>query len=165
MSEHVKSNGKSVTIKDEKGKITNNISLQGKSADAIPTPAPARSAKSAQEEPVLTDSDKELRYRLSVASIIGMEPTRGADLRSLVEDDGLPSPDASVQHVEGEMSGVFRRQAAVTQVKRKMIPTVIAHRINAKYPMLPIEDRFGHTVNPMAVKIARRYMSLFGDKL
>jgi len=42
--------------------------------------------------------------------------------------------------------------------------TVIAQRINAKYPMASVEDKFEHLANPKAINIARRYMSLFGNK-
>lgn len=43
MSEHVKSDRKSLTITDEKGKIKTNISLQGKDPAVIPTPAGVQS--------------------------------------------------------------------------------------------------------------------------
>ena len=42
----------------------------------------------------------------------------------------------------------------------KMIPVRIAQRINAKYPSEMGSSRFTTTLNPKAVLIAKRYMSL-----
>jgi hypothetical protein len=43
----------------------------------------------------------------------------------------------------------------------KMLPITIAQRINAKYPSDFSQGRFNSTLNPKAVLIAKRYMSLF----
>lgn len=167
MSEHVKADGKSITVKDEKGKITNNVSLQGRDPTGIPTPAPslARTRKPAEEEATSTATQQELMYRLSVASIIGIEPSRGGNLASLVDSPRTIQPDANSEVIENEVSAEFGLKATRTGGKIYGIPIVTAQRINDKYPMIPSENRFGHTVNPKAVQIARRYMSLFGNKL
>ena len=41
----------------------------------------------------------------------------------------------------------------------KTLPVSIAQRINAKYP--PMRDSRTITLNPMALKVSRRYYSLF----
>jgi hypothetical protein len=43
----------------------------------------------------------------------------------------------------------------------KMLPIRIAQRINAKYPSDFSQGRFNSTLNPKAVLIAKRYVSLF----
>ena len=55
MSEHVKSDGKSLTVKDEKGKISNNVSLQGRDVSDIPTPTGVQSIITVEDEQAVVD--------------------------------------------------------------------------------------------------------------
>lgn len=50
--------------------------------------------------------------------------------------------------------------AGYAPLPKKVIPIQIAQRIVAKYPSLENAGRWNQKPNPMAVKIAQRYLSL-----
>jgi hypothetical protein len=54
----------------------------------------------------------------------------------------------------------FGLEAAGYAPRPTMIPVRIAQRISNKYPSDFSQGRFNSTLNPMAVRIAKRYMSL-----
>lgn len=169
-----------------------NASSEGfKKAEPVvakaPTPAPNTKVLNASKFPVQEDSNltpvelaaqkfkktekttrqqKDIEYGISVASIIGMEPTRGGNVRDTLtpEENRLPKADKESERIRKEISKDFGKVAAGGGPRGRMIPTVIAQRINAKYPMASVEDKFEHLANPKAINIARRYMSLFGNK-
>jgi hypothetical protein len=61
--------------------------------------------------------------------------------------------------IRSDIAKEFGLEAAGYAPAPKMIPIRIAQRINAKYPASG-SDRYSMTLNPKAVLIAKRYMSL-----
>ena len=100
-----------------------------------------------------------LEHQLSVASIIGMEPAGFAPIRRRFNSI---KPDPISEVIIKEIVADFG--PAVVSRKNVGLPIQIAQRLNHKYPSEWIEGERRPTPNPKAVLIARRYLSLFGDK-
>jgi len=62
--------------------------------------------------------------------------------------------------IRSDIAHEFGLEAAGYAPAPKLIPIRIAQRINAKYPATWVEGQRRPTLNPMAVRIAKRYMSL-----
>ena len=60
--------------------------------------------------------------------------------------------------IYNEIKQEFGASATSEFYKTPMLPVAIAQRINAKYP--PTHEGRNIILNPMAVRIAKRYMSL-----
>jgi hypothetical protein len=62
--------------------------------------------------------------------------------------------------IRSDIAKDFGLEAAGYAPAPKMLPIQIAQRIIAKYPSDFSKGRFNATLNPKAVEIAKRYMSL-----
>jgi hypothetical protein len=62
--------------------------------------------------------------------------------------------------IRSDIAKDFGLEAAGYAPAPKMIPIRIAQRISNKYPSDFSQGRFNATINPKAVLIAKRYMSL-----
>lgn len=120
-----------------------------------------------EDDAKITDARDDLKYRLSVASIIGMgmgEP-HTSSLSFLGDYLGLPSADAKSENIYREVRAEFGPTAVGHGLKPKLIPISIAQRINYKYPTIAPDGELTRKINPKALKIARRYMTLFGNPI
>jgi len=61
--------------------------------------------------------------------------------------------------IRSDIAKEFGLEAGGYAPRPKLIPITIAQRINAKYPATG-DSRYNMTLNPKAVIIAKRYMSL-----
>jgi len=61
--------------------------------------------------------------------------------------------------IYNEIKDEFGVEATSAYYKAQLLPITIAQRINAKYPATG-SSRFDMVINPKAVLIAKRYMSL-----
>ena len=122
---------------------------------------------SPEDDAKVSASREALKYELSVASIVGMGMGEfaGSGLSFVGDYLGLPTPDSNSEEIRREIRAEFGAEAAGYGRKQKMIPMAIAQRINHKYPTISPDGGFTRDVNPKALKISRRYMSLFGDLL
>ena len=102
-----------------------------------------------------------LESKLSLASIVGMEPAHGSpsflNAKSGIKGDVNSNiVEAEVAATSGKNRVYLRKSAGST------LPIVIAQRINEKYPVEIVAGARRGKANPKAVEIARRYISLFG---
>lgn len=62
--------------------------------------------------------------------------------------------------IYNEIKDEFGVEATSAYYKAQLLPITIAQRITAKYPSTWVEGERRPTLNPKAVLIAKRYMSL-----
>ena len=62
--------------------------------------------------------------------------------------------------IYNEIKEEFGASATSAYYSTPMLPIAVAARIASKYPSDMSAGRFNATLNPMAVRIAKRYMSL-----